>query len=423
MFLLEWGHFKDFIRFPLHDTITTRGKGKMGYIDAWKHQVEEVFQSKPATEREVASWEVDEAGPATCGYNYSAGAGAETSRRAEEAQRSNKHINHSLGEDGGCTTGSPSLLEELLKDIDFDSTTDAEQMRPLEGLKKGPLEEEAEERECKLTNVDQKEDELEGIQKRIERQREAAREKTAARAKEAMLKMTSFAKLSSGSAENSPDDRSKQERSQDAGTADDSAIVRRCLRSAIPSIAATTGTDILELINLDILNEHLGLNIDLSDAWQRLLKLEAASENIETFLGECATDPYAWSILRREGHFKLKLWGVIRAFEQNEDRKNKNRKYLIHILETIGEILENGVEWEIVSDRVPRAVIRMAIAIAKEGPNPPGIDLGDEDFQVDPFWALIADKSESSLFGTPDSDNPRYFNFWLRREGFGSTSS
>lgn len=170
-------------------------------------------------------------------------------------------------------------------------------------------------------------------------------------------------------------------------------------------------------------NEHLGLNIDLSDAWQRLLRLEATSENIETFLGECATDPYAWSILRREGHFKLKLWGVILAFEQDENRKNKNREYLIHILETLGEILENGVEWEIVSDRVPRAVMRMAIAVAKEGPNPPGIDLGDENFQIDSFWALIADKSESSLFGTPDSDNPRYWDFWMRRGGFGSTSS
>ena len=389
MFLLEWGHFEDFIRFPLHDTITTRGELKMGNIDSWKHQVEEAFQSKPATEREVVSWEVDEAGP---------------------------------GEDGECATGSPSLLEDLLKDIDFDSTTDAEQTRPLEGLKKGPLEE-AEDRECKVTNADQKENELEGFQKCIERQREAAREKAAARAKEAMLKMASLVKQSSGSAENAPDNHTKQEGSQEASAAHGHAIVKRCLRSAIPSIAATTGTDILELINFDILNEHLGLNIDLSAAWQRLLRLEATSENIETFLGECATDPYAWSILRREGHFKLKLWGVIRAFEQDENRKNKNREYLIHILETLGEILENGVEWEIVSDRVPRAVIRMAIAIAKEGPNPPGIDLRDEDFQIDPFWALIADKSESSLFGTPDSDNPRYFEFWMHRGGFGSTSS
>ena len=81
------------------------------------------------------------------------------------------------------------------------------------------------------------------------------------------------------------------------------------------------------------------------------------------------------------------------------------------------------MEWEIVSDHIPRAVIRIAIAIAKEGPNPPGIDLRDKDFQIDLFWALIADKSESSLFGTPDSDNPRYFDFWMRRGGFGSTSS
>ena len=68
-----------------------------------------------------------------------------------------------------------------------------------------------------------------------------------------MLKMASFARPSSGSAEDSPDDQTKQEGSQEAGTANDSALIRRCLRSAIPSIAATTGTDILELINLDIL--------------------------------------------------------------------------------------------------------------------------------------------------------------------------
>jgi hypothetical protein len=97
--------------------------------------------------------------------------------------------------------------------------------------------------------------------------------------------------------------------------------------------------------------------------------------------------------------------------------------YLISILETLSETLENCVEWEIVPDRVPRAVMRMAIAVAKEGPDPPGVDVGDEDLQIDPFLALIADKSESSLFGTPDSDNPRYWDFWMRRRGFGSEGS
>jgi hypothetical protein len=103
--------------------------------------------------------------------------------------------------------------------------------------------------------------------------------------------MASLAKLSSGPEGNAPDNHTKHEGSQEASAADNNAIIRRCLQSAIPSIAATTGTDILELINLDILNEHLGLNIDLSAAWQRLLRLEATSENIETFLGECAIDP------------------------------------------------------------------------------------------------------------------------------------
>jgi len=328
-------------------------------------------------------------------------------------QQSNEHVNHSSGEEGGGTTGSP-LLEGLLKDLDFDFTSDAEQNVSDGGLEERPLEDEA----GKQTSVDQKSRELEGIQKYIERQRDAAWEKAAVRAKEARLKMTSLTRLSANdSAENFPDNHTKQQGCRKTGTADDSALIRRCLRSAIPSIAATTGTDILELINLDILNEHLGLNIDLSDAWQRLLRLEAASENIETFLGECATDPYAWSILRREGHFKLNKWRVIQTFEQGENRRNKNREYLIGILETLREVLENGVEWEIVPDRVPRAVMRMAIAVAKEGPDPSGIDAGDEDFQIDPFLALIADKSESSLFGTPDSDNPRYWDFWMRRGG------
>jgi hypothetical protein len=83
-------------------------------------------------------------------------------------------------------------------------------MRPLEGLKKGLLEE-VEDREYKVANADQKENELKGFQKCIERQREAAREKAAVRTKEAMLKMASLAKLSSGSAENAPDNYTKQE--------------------------------------------------------------------------------------------------------------------------------------------------------------------------------------------------------------------
>ena len=154
----------------------------MEYIDLWKHQVGEAFQSKPATEREVVSSEVDEVDPAMCGYNYPAEARVEASSKADKVQQSNRHINYSLKEDGEYTTGS-LLLEELLKDIDFDSTTDAQQTHALEGLKKGPLEEAAQEREYKLTTADQKEKELEGIQQCIERQREAAREKAAARAK------------------------------------------------------------------------------------------------------------------------------------------------------------------------------------------------------------------------------------------------
>lgn len=106
-----------------------------------------------------------------------------------------------------------------------------------------------------------------------------------------MLQKASFAGPSaSGSVENL---QPKQQGSQQEGRANDGALIRHCLLSVITSIAATTGTDILELISLDILNKHLGLNIDLSDAWERVLRLQTASANIETFLTECAPDPYA----------------------------------------------------------------------------------------------------------------------------------
>jgi len=99
--------------------------------------------------------------------------------RVAVAERSNKYIRHRLRE-----AGFPSLLEDLLKDIVFGSTTDAEQTRALEGLQKGPLEE-VEDGECRVAKVDQKENEHERVQKCVQRQREAAREKTAARTKEA----------------------------------------------------------------------------------------------------------------------------------------------------------------------------------------------------------------------------------------------
>lgn len=114
---------------------------------------------------------------------------------------------------------------------------------------------------------------------------------------------------------------------------------------------------------------------------------------------------------------------VILRFEQNEIRWSKNREYLIGILETLLEILGDGVEWETIPDNVLRAVMGMAIAVAKGGPDPPGFDRGDEDSQIDPFLAMIAAKSDSPLLGTPTSDNPRYWGFWLERGGFDSASS
>jgi hypothetical protein len=114
---------------------------------------------------------------------------------------------------------------------------------------------------------------------------------------------------------------------------------------------------------------------------------------------------------------------VILVFERDENRRSRNHEYLISILEILRGILEDGVQWEIIPDTVPRAVIGMAITVAKEGPDPPGFNGEDEDFRIDPFLALLNGKSESSLFGTPDSDNPKYWNFWLRRDRFNSRSS
>ncbi|KAF2260229.1 hypothetical protein CC78DRAFT_571365 [Lojkania enalia] len=215
----------------------------------------------------------------------------------------------------------------------------------------------------------------------------------------------------------------KQQASQQKEKTDvDVAIIRRCLQSAIPSIAATTGTDILELISLDILNHHLGLNIDLSDSWKRVLKPQSAFASIEMFLAECAPDPFAWSVLRREWYFKFSLGSVVQEYEQ-EEKKTNNRECLIGILETLRDKLEGDVEWEIVPEKVPRAVMRIAVAIAKDGPNPPYIDWSDESYSIDPFLLMVAEKSDSSLFGTPDSDNPRYWEYWMQRDGCGSRSS
>ncbi len=43
------------------------------------------------------------------------------------------------------------------------------------------------------------------------------------------------------------------------------------------------------------------------------------------------------------------------------------------------------------------AVLRMATAVAKEGPDTPGFAVGDEGFQKDTSLALIADESESFI--------------------------
>ena len=60
--------------------------------------------------------------------------------------------------------------------------------------------------------------------------------------------------------------------------------------------------------------------------------------------------------------------------------------------------------------------------MAKDGPEPPNFEWG-EGSHIDPFLMMVATKSESSLFGTPNSDNPRYWDYWMRRSGFRSDNS
>jgi hypothetical protein len=283
MFLLEWGRFEGFIRFPLHVTTTTRGQGKMGYIESWKHLVEEALQSRPASEREVY-WEVDESDSAARGFGYTAGTGVEAWKEAEVVQRSNEHIkgrmHHRISSIRGIHDGHRAIrrgthLRMRCRRVGA--------KLPTWIRKKGSLR--------KIGNISNDRGRLPGRKQPHEQGKLCLRWRVLRGYQRAVQRRTfQITKRSN-----------KALRRRARPTI---MLIRRCLRSAIPSIAATVGTDILELINLDILNEHLGLNIDLSDAWQRLLGHEAVFENIETFLGECATDPYAMDGLEKRGPFQ-----------------------------------------------------------------------------------------------------------------------
>lgn len=185
-------------------------------------------------------------------------------------------------------------------------------------------------------------------------------------------------------------------------------VVRRCLLSAVPTIAATTGTDIIEMIGFDIVNQKLQLDLDLSDGWKRLFDPGDAISNIDVFLAYCAPDPHAWDILQSDGAFILKLGWVIMKFVEEENRP-RDRDFLITILETLAGIFKNDPVWDIFPDNIPRVLLTKAIAVAKEGPDPPGFERGEE--------------SEKSLFGTPESDNPKYWGYWLAGGAPDSTSS
>lgn len=139
-------------------------------------------------------------------------------------------------------------------------------------------------------------------------------------------------------------------------------------------------SDILELIALNTLVKHLELGVNLSDSWERVIMLKTAYSRIEMFLAECAPDPYAWSVLRREGYFALHLLSAVRRPHESEN----DRKFLITVLESLFDIFNGDVEWEVIPDNKHRALVRRAIAVARDGPDPPNYECG-EDSQFDVF--------------------------------------
>jgi hypothetical protein len=358
-------------------------------IEAWSQQVQGALQNAEIVASDGDTIEESKKGAILGGGDKTKPAAhAETHDAGPEVDASEAKETHG--------SNLSDLLERLVADIDMETNnTASDEVAAQTHESKDEQLAETGQSECK-------DEELGMIEKQIIRQ--AATEKSTARSKASGIQP----KL--------------QPPQQKEKTDVDVTIIRRCLQSAIPSIAATTGTDILELISLDILSHHLGLNIDLSDSWKRVLKPQSAFTNIEIFLAECAPDPFAWSVLRREWHFKFSLGSVVQEYEQ-EEKETSNRECLIGILETLREKFEGDVEWEIVPEKVPRAVMRIAVAIAKDGPNPPYIDWSDESYSIDPFLLMVAEKSDSSLFGTPDSDNPRYWEYWMQRDRRGSRSS
>jgi hypothetical protein len=82
----------------------------------------------------VVSREIEEAGPVTQSDGYTVGTGVDASKRAKEVQRSNEGICRRSGEKGDGASGCPSLLGELITDIDFTFEGDDEQTYETENL-------------------------------------------------------------------------------------------------------------------------------------------------------------------------------------------------------------------------------------------------------------------------------------------------
>jgi len=74
MFLLDWSHFEDFIKFPLRNTTTTkRSQGTTEDIEPSKRRVDEVLQRVLAAKIEAIFKETGKASPTTDIHNNAAG--------------------------------------------------------------------------------------------------------------------------------------------------------------------------------------------------------------------------------------------------------------------------------------------------------------------------------------------------------------
>ncbi|KAK8118322.1 uncharacterized protein PG998_002948 [Apiospora kogelbergensis] len=127
-------------------------------------------------------------------------------------------------------------------------------------------------------------------------------------------------------------------------------------RSIISSVL--DGVHILELIDIDILNQTLGLGVDLSDAWEDLLQSDRAAQNLEIFLDQCAATSGIWRNPHMEVYLESHLRRVVRSYEQAQnpqrvmqpyraENPGRCRGFIISILHNLDRCLEDDVEMKL----------------------------------------------------------------------------